>query len=278
MRMIWQLALVFLVVFGLLVLAWSQQRVLMYVPDPNRVDPAAHGLSEADEIVLRASDGVNLIAWYGAAKPGQPTLLYFHGNAGNLLSRIGRTAEYLNQGYGVFMLSYRGYSGSGGKPTEANNIADATLAYQWLLDQGIVSDDIVLYGESLGSGIAVQLAAKSAVGGIVLDAPYTSIADVGARIYPWLPVQRFILDRYDSMARIREVTAPLLIIHGANDTLIPLAMGRRLFEQANEPKQFSAIAGAGHTDHHQFGSYDVIFAWLAGARSTTLPARRKASQ
>lgn len=243
--------------------AWSQQRILMYVPDPNRVDPAAIGLFGVREITLRTSDGIDLVAWYGAAEPGQPSLLYFHGNAGNLQTRAGRVGEYLAKGRGMLMLSYRGYGGSGGKPTEANNVSDALIAYEWLVQQqGLDPNDIVLYGESLGSGIAVQLAAKKPVGGIILDAPYTSIADVGARLYPYLPVQTLILDRYDSLSRIDRIAAPLLIVHGENDDLIPISMGRALFEKAPQPKQFAAIPRAGHNNHYLHGSYEIIHAWL----------------
>lgn len=258
--MVWKLGLV--IFAALLVLGWSQQRFLIYVPDRNRVDPKQHGLSKVDEIKLRTPDGIELIGWYGAAQPGQPTLLYFHGNAGNLLARAGRIGEYMARGRGMFMLSYRGYGGSGGNPTEANNVADAALAYESLIEQGIPPSDIILYGESLGSGVALQLAAKRDVGGIILDAPYTSIADVGALVYPFLPVKTLILDRYDSMAHIGRINAPLLIVHGDRDELIPIEMGRKLFKEAPEPKQFAAIEGAGHADHYLFGSYDVIHRWI----------------
>ena len=140
-----------------------------------------------------------------------------------------------------------------------------SLTAGWLLEQGVKAADIILYGESLGSGVAVQLAASQPVGGVILDAPYTSIADVGARIYPYLPVQALILDRYDNLSRIDRINSPLLIVHGDQDTLIPIAMGRELHKRAAEPKQFSPIAGGGHADHHLFGSYDVIHAWIDGA-------------
>lgn len=266
--MLLKVGLGLMVLVALLVAAWSQQRFLLYVPDPNRVDPGEAGLASVEEVRLETPDGVELIAWYGAAEPGQPTLLYFHGNAGNLLSRAGRMGEYLGKGYGMLMLSYRGYGGSGGKPTEANNVADAALAHKWLRARGIAPADIVLYGESLGSGVAVQLAVDHQVGGIILDAPYTSIADVGARIYPYLPVQTLILDRYDSLSRIDRVRAPLLIVHGDLDTLIPIEMGRALYERAREPKQMSPIAGAGHADHWMFGSYDAIYGWIEGVWRT----------
>lgn len=260
--MLLKVAVGLVIVAGILVVAWSQQRFLVYAPDPTRVAPAAGGLSGVAEVTLKTPDGVELIAWYAGARPGQPTLLYFHGNAGNLLSRAGRMGEYLDKGRGMMMLSYRGYGGSGGKPTEANNVADARLAYQWLVEQGVQPTEILVYGESLGSGVAVQLAEQETVGGVILDAPYTSIADVGARLYPFLPVQTFILDRYDSLSRIAAINAPLLIVHGDQDGLIPIAMGRQLFEQAKQPKQFSPIVGGGHADHWMFGSYDVIHRWI----------------
>ena len=250
---------VVLVLGGLL---WSQQRILLYHPDPTRVSPTAAGLKTVREVVLEAGDGVKLVAWYAAARPGQPTLLYFHGNASNLAGRAGRVGEYLNKGRGMLMLSCRGYGGSEGRPTEANNFADARLAYDWLRAQGVAASDIVLYGESLGSGVAVHLATQVPVGGIILDAPFTSITDVGQRIYPYLPVRTFLFDRYDSLSRIGAIEAPLLIVHGDRDDLIPIEMGRKLYHAAPQPKTFEAIVGGGHADHYLFGSYDVIHGWI----------------
>ena len=260
--MFYALSIGIVIVVALGGLLWSQQRVLLYHPDPTRVAPAQAGLKGVEEVMLTAPDGVELVSWYGAAGSGQPTILYFHGNASNLAGRAGRVGEYLAKGRGMLMMSYRGYSGSGGKPTEADNFADARLAYDWLRRQGVAADDILLYGESLGSGVALDLAEDVAVGGIILDAPYTSIADVGQRVYPYLPVHTFLFDRYDSRSRIGAIPAPLLIVHGERDELIPIEMGRELFNLAPEPKEFAAIAGAGHADHYLFGSYDVIHAWI----------------
>ena len=266
------LGLVAIVVFG--VFAWSQQRILIYVPDATRVSPQSAGLANVEEVMLRTPDGAELIAWYGEAAPGQPTLLYFHGNAGNLQARAGRMAEYQDKGRGMLMLSYRGYGGSTGRPTEANNVADAQLAYNWLLSHGVQAENIILYGESLGSGVAVQVAAKNTVGGVILDAPYTSIADVGTRLYPYLPVQTLILDRYNSMAWIDKIEAPLLIVHGEKDDLIPIEMGRHLWQAAPEPKQFAAIPQAGHANHHLYGSYAIIHAWIDELQSASSLQRR----
>lgn len=259
---IWNIGIGGAVVMGMLVLAWTQQRFLIYVPDRTRVAPIQAGLPPDTEITLQAPDGVRLVAWYQPARPGEPTLLYLHGNAGNLLSRAGRMAEYLKQDRGFYMLSYRGYGGSGGRPSERANVADAILAYEDLRRRGVAAGDIILYGESLGSGVAVQLATQRPVGGVILDAPYTSLADVGERIYPYLPVRTFIIDRYDSLSRISAINAPLLIVNGELDGLIPVDMGEALLARAQAPKRMFRVEGAGHSDHYLFGSYDMIQAWI----------------
>ena len=244
------------------VAAFIAQRRLMYFPDSARVPPSNYGLIGVEERVLDTPDGVRLIAWYARAVPGRPTVLYFHGNAGNLTNRAERVRKYTARGFGVFMPSYRGYSGSTGSPTERANVADAKLAYEALRKDGIASEDIVLYGESLGSGVAVQVAAEKPVGGIVLDAPYTSIVDVAAAAYPFLPVRPFMFDRYDTMRHLGGVNAPLLVVHGEEDEVIPVDMGRAVYAAANGPKELVTFPGAGHSDHHLHGSTEEIFRWI----------------
>jgi len=244
------------------VTALVAQRKLMYFPDPTRVPPSNFALAGVDERVLKAPDGVRLVAWYGRAAPGQPTLLYFHGNAGNLANRSERVRRYLAHGLGVFILSYRGYSGSTGAPTERANVADAKLAYQALMEDGVAPEDIILYGESLGSGIAVQLAAEKPVGGIILDAPYTSIVDVAAGAYPFFPVRLFMFDRYETMRYLPDVHVPVLVIHGEDDEVIPVAMGRAVYAAARGPKEIVTFPGAGHSDHHLYGSGEEVFRWI----------------
>jgi len=226
------------------------------------VAPSNFALTGVEERVLAAPDGTRLIAWYARARPGRPTLLYFHGNAGNLANRSERVRKYTVRGIGVFMLSYRGYSGSTGRPSERANVADAKLAYEALRKEGVAPEDIILYGESLGSGIAVQLAAEKPVGGLILDAPYTSIVDVAASAYPFLPVRGFMFDRYETMRYLADVHAPLLVIHGEDDEIIPVAMGRAVYAAANGPKELITFPGAGHSDHHLYGSGEEVFRWI----------------
>ncbi|MGH6815064.1 MAG: alpha/beta hydrolase, partial [Hyphomicrobiaceae bacterium] len=242
--------------------AWALQRKLMYFPFGQRVAPASEALVGVEEVVLSTPDGERVIAWYGPAAPGQPTLLYFHGNAGNLAMRAEDIRRYMVRGRGMFMMSYRGYSGSTGSPTEAANIADARLAYDALLKKGVAPGDIVLYGQSLGSGIAAQLAAERTVGGVVLEAPFTSAVDVGRSAYPFLPVRWLMQDRYETMSFIGAIRAPLLVVHGERDTIIPVAMGRAVFAAANEPKEIVTFPAAGHNDLSRYGIYEAVQGWL----------------
>ncbi len=252
--------------------AWLERR-LLYFPDARRVSPAEAGLGAVEEKILRTPDGEHVIAWWGRARPGEPTILYFHGNGGSLSGRAGRISAYLARGQGLMMMTYRGFGGSSGQPSERANVADALLAYDSLVAWGVEPRDIVLYGESLGSGVAAQVAAARAPGGLVLDAPYTSIPDVGALHYPYLPARLMMRDRYETMRVIGAIRAPLLVLHGDRDETIPVEMGRAVFAAAPEPKTLVVLPGAGHVDHADFGSFEAVQDWIsrlrAGARSMT---------
>ncbi len=253
-------------VYGVIALgAWLGQRKLMYFPDAERVAPADAGLAGVTERSIETPDGERLVAWYGRARPGKPTLLYFHGNAGGLAMRAERIRDYMAEGWGVYMLSWRGYSGSTGSATEANNVADAGLAYDALLREGVAPRSIVAFGESLGSGIAVRLAAERKVAGIVLDAPYTSIVELAAATYPFLPVRALLIDRYETTKYIARVKVPLLILHGELDRVVPVAMGRELARLANEPKRLVTFPDGGHTVDGD-AAIDAMRAWIGGLR------------
>jgi fermentation-respiration switch protein FrsA (DUF1100 family) len=248
-----------------------QQR-LMYFPDTRYFTPAAAGLTGVSEEVIEMPDGARVLAWYAEAPPDRPTILYFHGNAGALETRSERIRKYMARGLGVFMMTYRGYGGSGGKPSEATNVADALLAYDALVAQGVDPTDVIVYGESLGTGVAAQVAAAKTVGGLVLDAPYTSMVDLAALHYPYIPGRWFMTDRYETRRHIQAVTAPMLIIHGEADDIIPVEMGREVYALATAPKTLKTFPGAGHADHYLFGSYDTIYAWLDELRGRDLRA------
>lgn len=243
------------------------QRHFLYFPDPVRTAPMTAGLPDVEERSLETPDGQRIIAWYGKAKPGQPTLLYFHGNGGALDDRRERIRAYLDLGRGVYMMSYRGYSGSTGSPTERANVADAKLAYDDLLRESVAAKDILIYGESLGTGVAVQVAREKPTLGLILDSPFTSVAERAADFYPWLPARLLMTDRYDSLSVIGEVRTPLFILHGEADEIVPVDMGRKLFAHANEPKEIVTLPGAGHNDHFMYGSFEAINAWIDRLRA-----------
>jgi uncharacterized protein len=240
------LALVASLYFVVAALFYIFQDRLLYDPDANRTLPQAAGLPMVEEVALVSGDGTRLLAWYTPPTSGQPVILFLHGKGGALKDRPTRYRYYVSQGFGVLFLSYRGYGGSGGQPSEAGFADDAVAAYRWLIAKGIAADQIVLVGESLGTGIAIQLAAREKVSAIALEAPYTSVADVANQRYWWLPVNLLIKDRFDSLSIISKVHVPLLIHHGELDRSVPVAYGRALFARANEPKEFIELNGKTH--------------------------------
>lgn len=242
---------------------------VIYRPLGGYMLPWAVGLQDVKETLLATPDGNRLVAWHAAAKPGQPTLLYFHGHAGNLAGRASRIARFKDEGWGVFMLSYRGFSGSSGLPSEENNVTDGMLAYEKLLELGVKPSDLFVYGESLGSGVAVQVAARKPVAGLVLDAPYTSMAEIAQQRFPIFPVRAVMRDRYESDRRIGQVHVPVLIMHGEKDDIVPVEQGKRLAALAAEPKTLVLFPEGDHGNLPDVGGVDAMRHWMAGMGEAT---------
>jgi fermentation-respiration switch protein FrsA (DUF1100 family) len=221
------------------------QRKLLYRPDAADADPATLGL-RAETVRLKTEDGETLLAWRTPPKPGRPLILYFHGNAGGLDLRAERFRAMEKAGLGVLAIEYRGYAGSSGSPSERGLMLDGEAAYSAAIASGVEPDHIVALGESLGSGVAVALAARHKVGALVLDSPYSSIADVAAAAYWFVPVRAFLLDSFRSDLRIASVDAPKLVVHGTKDPVVPIRFGEKLFALAGAPKEFWRVEGAGH--------------------------------
>jgi len=247
---------------GMLVLLFVAQRSLMYFPDRTRIAPAAAGLSGADEIVLDTADGEKVVAWHIPPQEGKPVIVYFHGNGGALHIRVGRFRALTAGGYGLLALSYRGYGGSTGRPTEAGLLADAAAAYSFATAR-YAPAKIVLWGESLGTGVAVAFAVQHPVGGLVLEAPFTSAVDIAAAVYPFVPVRLLMLDQFRSDERINAVKAPILVMHGERDRVVPIAYGERLFALAREPKKFVRFPQGGHDDLDTQGSIAIARHFIA---------------
>lgn len=245
-------------------LAYIFQRNLLYFPDRNAIPPAMTIAGDMEVISLKAADGVALQAWYKAAAPGHPTITLFHGNGGNLAYRADKARVFLDRGYGMLLGAYRGYGGSGGSPTEAGLLMDGRAAMDFLQHAGIAPDNILLYGESLGSGVAVAMAGEYEVAALLLESPYTSTVDVAASAYAFLPVRWLMKDKFDSLSRIGALRVPVLVVHGEQDEIIPNALGQRLYEAANEPKTLRIIPGAGHNNVFAAGGKEAVLEFLEG--------------
>lgn len=249
---------------GLVLLYFRQREMVFPIPTAERTAPAAAGFPEAEEHVLATSDGEKVIVWHVPARPGRPVILYFHGNGDSLAGLVGRFKAMTADGTGLVALSYRGYAGSSGMPSEDGLLRDAAAAYSFASAR-YQPQRIVAWGFSLGTGVAVAIASEQTVGKLVLEAPYTSVADVVASRYWFVPVSLLMRDPFHSDRRIARVTAPLLIMHGTNDSAIPLALGERLFALAHEPKRFVRIPGGGHDDLASFGAIEIALQFINGA-------------
>lgn len=225
---------------------YVMQRQLQYFPSRSDPAPEALGLTGVERRTLATPDGEMLVLWYAAPQDDRPVILFFHGNAGSIADRADRMSFYQSKGFGAAFLSYRGFGGSSGTISELGLITDAQTAYDHLRGLGIPADRIALVGESLGTGVAVQLAARNPVGALVLEAPYSAAVDVAAIAYPWLPARLLMKDQFRSDIHIGRVTAPLLILHGSEDRVIPFGLGQRLFAAANDPKTFLSLGTVGH--------------------------------
>ncbi|MBR1188177.1 alpha/beta hydrolase [Bradyrhizobium sp. AUGA SZCCT0160] len=238
---------------GLAGLFFAQRSFLFPIPTATRTTPQAAGFPEAEEHVLTTADGEKVIVWHVPARPGRPVILYFHGNGDFLAGFFGRFRELIADGTGIVAMSYRGYAGSSGHPSERGLLQDAAAAYAFTTAR-YSADKIVAWGFSLGTGVAVALAAEQPIGKIILEAPYTSLADVGAAAFPIFPVRWAIKDPFHSDHRIARVNVPLLVLHGARDATIPIAFGERLFALAHDPKTFVRFPDGGHNDLDAYGA------------------------
>jgi hypothetical protein len=252
-----------LAVYGVLVGGlYVFQRHLLYFPDvarPELGDLAALGVREA---TLKTVDGLSLLSWYLPPHDGRPVIAYLHGNGGHIGYRTERLRRFARNGYGVLMAEYRGYGGNPGMPSELGLIADGAAALDFLGGEGIAPNRLVIYGESLGSGVAVPLAAQREVAGLILEAPFTSVAEVAQHHYSFIPASALVRDRFDSLARIGDVKAPILVLHGERDRVVPVRFGRALFDAAPEPKELWLAGEAGHENLVRYGAFEAILGFL----------------
>jgi fermentation-respiration switch protein FrsA (DUF1100 family) len=235
---------------GVILLLMAFEDRLAYHPIPADVDWTPAPSAEFQDVDLRAADGTSIHAWWLPREGASGAILCCHGNAGNL-SYCGQLLVELREALreSVLVFDYPGYGRSGGRPSEAGCFAAADAAYDWLTQtRHVPPDGVLLYGESLGGGVVVDLASRRPHRGLVLARTFTSLPDVGQHHLPWLPVHWMTRNRFDSLAKIRLCRGPVFVVHGTADWLVPFTQGQRLFEAANEPKAFCPVEGAGHND------------------------------
>ncbi len=245
------------------------EKRLIFHPDRGNdsITPDAYGI-DYDDVTFRTEDGLNLHGWFVPGKKSSPdedlhTLLWFHGNAGNINHRLGNL-KMLHERVpvNVFIIDYRQYGRSEGKISEKGTYIDARAALAYLHSRKEINQEkIIFFGRSLGSAVAVELALNEKCRALILETPFTSILEMGKKLYPFLPVSLLLKTKYDSLAKIRNIKVPILVMHGDKDTLVPFEHGKRLYDMANEPKEFYTIPGAGHNDTHIVGGdeyFDVI--------------------
>ena len=242
------LAFIIAILFIVLCVRWFERSSIYFPYRTIESTPDAVGL-RYDDVYFKTSDGVRLNGWFiPASDPPRATVLFCHGNAGNISHRFDTIRIFNDLGLNVFIFDYRGYGRSKGLPSEKGTYLDALAAYEYLLTRKDVDKKrIVVYGKSLGGAVGVELAAKTGVCAVISDSAFTSTIDIGKEVYPFLPLKLFITMKYDTLSRIGELSVPVLVIHSEEDEIIPFHHGQKLFEEAAEPRKFHRMRG-GHND------------------------------
>ena len=266
MALRWGLRLLTFLVVGycvalLVLVVW--QRKMMYFPGASKGSAQAMGLKEAETLLLPTADGQTIVAWYRPAKAGHLVYLYYHGNGGTLADRADLFGKMVADGSGLFAIDYRGYGGSTGSPSEAGLLIDGETAYAKVIASGADPSHLVIVGESLGSAVAVAVAARHPEHALVLDSAFSSADDVAADEYPMFPVRLLMMDSYKSWQRIEAVSAPKLFLQGGKDVVIPLSSARKLYDHAREPKTFILLPDLGHVVLLAPGVFAKVKSWLA---------------
>ena len=227
--------LLILIYFVITVVVYFFQRKLLYHPFSPQI--TGKGLIHNFETInFKTSDNFELKGWFHLKNSNKKTILFLHGNAGNLDNRIDKLNSLGSMDINFLIISWRGYSGNPGNPSEAGLYKDALSGIEWLNKKGISNDRIILYGESLGTAITTEIAQNKNFAGIILEAPFTSMVDMGQKIYPIFPVRLLLKDKYESKNKIKNIKSPILVLHGRKDKIVPFYMGEKIFEIANNPK------------------------------------------
>ena len=260
-RIVFQLLAVYVII---LLVVYFMQRSLQYFPDKNYPgEPAENGVPAMQVVELATEDGLTLNAWFAPpVKRDGKIVVYYHGNAGHIGHRAAKVQHFIDKGMGVLLIDYRGFGGNLGSPTEQGLYHDARAALRFLEKKEYAVSQFVLYGESIGSGVATQMALEIQPRYLILEAPFSSAADVAKKKYFFLPVDFLMKDRYDNTEKIADIKTSLLIVHGDEDAVIPISLGQKLYDRAQHPKEFITINGGHHNDLYDHHAGHVIVEWL----------------
>lgn len=238
---------------------YQQQRSIQYKVITYQYSPEETGLKNYEFANVKTSDGIDVQGWYVPAQPGQKTILFFHGNGQVISTSIGGVSYFLNLGYGILFAEYRGFAGHAGDVSEAGLYQDAFAFMDWLLhEKNIKEQDIIFYGESLGSSLALKLAEKYDGAGVVLVASFSSVLDLAREVYWYLPVDLLLKDKFMNADVIRNVREPILIIHGTSDDIVPFAYGKKLYEFTDGDAEFVKIDRGNHVNLYELGALKYI--------------------
>ena len=228
--------IIFLVYFFILIFLYFYQRNLLYHPNENNYSGDQISV-DIKKVKILTSDKIELIGWYHEKNiKNLKTLLFFHGNAGSLENRIHKLNHFKEMDINFLIIAWRGFSGNKGKPSEKGLYDDGQSAINWLKNNGLDEKNLILYGESLGTGVATHLAQNKNFAGIILETPFTSMIDAAKTFYPYIPVKLLLKDKFENQKKIKNINLPILIMHGEVDQIVPFSMGKKIYEIANEPK------------------------------------------
>ena len=212
------------------------QRNLMYHPDENNYSGDNLEVN-IEKVTIKTTDNINLLGWFHNKNlKSYKTIVYFHGNAGKLENRIHKLNHFKDMDVNFLIVAWRGFNGNKGKPSEKGLYIDGKSAIDWLAKKGVREKDIILYGESLGTGVATHLAQNKNFAGIILETPFTSMIDAAKKFYPYIPVNLLLKDKFENKKKIKNINSPILVMHGEADQIVPFSMGKKIYEIANEPK------------------------------------------
>ena len=227
---------IFVIYFLVLVFLYFYQRSLLYHPNENNYSGDKISL-DIEKVKIQTADNIELLGWYHKKNlKDYKTLVYFHGNAGSLENRVHKLNHFQDMNINFLIIAWRGFNGNKGKPSERGLYVDGKSAIDWLIKKGVDEKNLILYGESLGTGVATHLAQNKNYAGVILETPFTSMVDAAKNFYPYIPINLLLKDKFENFKKVNNINTPILVMHGEVDQIVPFSMGKKIYEIANNPK------------------------------------------